>query len=654
MHRLAVVALTVALGASLSHAITIETDPPGARVWTSPYHDPAVVFEGTTPLALGAPAETVRLLVRLDGHFPVFAELTPGQDSLRLTLEPIPEDLSERLTIGERQEHPGVWLGLHAHAQSARRVYHNRLEKLASDRFWWSPDGRFIAWQRATYTGEGEAPAPGYAPIYFFDRLFIIDAQTAEPRQLAWANEGGEGWSFNPSWSHDGEYLMYELPWSRELHRSHLLAYRPADRTTRVMAADPDAEIWFSAFGPDGAIYYTKWFDDGRTQLCARGRDGERVLSSGHQYDGLTVSIDGELRWLDERGIMRLEGGEERVEVSNTPGDAAGSPPAPAGDFGLSLPREYDQETPGQRARLTVTGWSRDGQWLSLRGSQIDGDDPYRSEAVAVRADGSAVVRLSAGMPANRVHIRWGPGNRLAMVLAEGQAPSAPLWLMEAPDAGPRILAEEVQPTGFGWSPDGARLAVVTAGKLGHTRIALVDATTGALTPITDQGAWVSVDWHPSDPNLLGFAREHDLQGAGCGATSFGLMDTGGRILRETQEHYAHSGSAWFSADGLLRIGEDGVLVMAPSGEVGPSPLPIFAELSPDGAFVARSFYDDHIAIWQAGDIASARATDPRGPALCPWLEATREGAEPVRVIYPFGERIGGMLCPVNLRPGPP
>ena len=287
MHRLAAVALTVALAASLSHAITVETDPHGARVWTSARHDPAVTCHGTTPVTLEAPAEPLQLIVRLDGHFPVFAELTPAQESVRFTLEPIPEDLSERLTIGDRQEEPGLWLGLHAHADAARLIYHNRLEKVAADRFWWSPDGRWIAWQRATYTGEGEGPG---APIYYFDRLFIIDADTAQPRQLAWANEDGEGWEFNPTWSHDGEYLMYELPWSRELRRSHLLAYRPSDRTTRVMAADPDAEIWFSAFGPDGAVYYTKWFDDERTQLCVRDRAGERVLSSGRQYDGLTVS----------------------------------------------------------------------------------------------------------------------------------------------------------------------------------------------------------------------------------------------------------------------------------------------------------------------------------------------------------------------------
>jgi hypothetical protein len=350
------------------------------------------------------------------------------------------------------------------------------------------------------------------------------------------------------------------------------------------------------------------------------------VLFGGHEYNGLCVTPEGTLHWRDERGLMALVDGEEHLVTAweDAPTDM---------DFGprLSLPCG-GEEVEGASSRnhnLWLQGWSRDGRWLSV----LDG--AVEPTAWVVRADGSETVRIGEGLCGEAPLIRWGPGESLALLGHDRWDEPSRLWLMDSPHAEARLLFDGASYAGFGLSPDGSTIALVV-GEPPEARICLLQVATGELAPITSEGIWSSVDWHPAVPNLLGFSREHLYRGEGCGSATFGMMDTSGRVLVETQKRYPHCGCARWSSDGALHIAEDGCMVLARDGTTR-SALTNDWQLSPDGAVIAHA-HRDHIESWRAEDLIRLENR---------FRPETREGAdEPLRTIYPFGEWITGPLCP--------
>jgi TolB protein len=148
--------------------------------------------------------------------------------------------------------------------------------------------------------------------------------------------------------------------------------------------------------------------------------------------------------------------------------------------------------------------WSPDGGWLAFVSSR-EGDP----EIFRVRPDGTGLERLTAFHQEDTGPL-YSPVKEQVAFLSDRGGHDA-LYVMNAHGAaqrrvGPPGVARE--PT---WSPDGTRLAVVVRQATRQTRIAIVDAATGASTFITPGDAVNDMPtWSPDGRHLAFVSDRQD------------------------------------------------------------------------------------------------------------------------------------------------
>jgi WD40 repeat protein len=137
--------------------------------------------------------------------------------------------------------------------------------------------------------------------------------------------------------------------------------------------------------------------------------------------------------------------------------------------------------------------WSPDGTKIAF--VSFDGSN---ADIYLMSADGSSVKRLTDD-PAHEDQPAWSPdGHQIAFSSEGGGNPG--IYLMSPDGTGVTQLLEDPDPAnlGFAWSPDGAKMAVVSIRGPGNDRnVYVLDVATGELTAIGQPGAFYGPSWQP-------------------------------------------------------------------------------------------------------------------------------------------------------------
>ncbi len=292
--------------------IPVTTDPPGARVWLSLEHHPAVTSAGVGPLSVEVPeGKRLRVIARAPGYYPACAWLDGSSKAVSLSLTPFPADLNDLVTIGQRPGLPGPWIGPYGHPDQARRVVAGATPEEQWDEFTWSPDGRWVAWHRAALITT-EAGFHEYVM-----RLILLDPRTLERHELGRRQVGVGDYHFDNVWTADGEYLLISRPGDRGLPYERLFVYEPATGTERLLLADPEASCYFPAPLGDGRVAYMRVprasADEGEIWVCDWDGGDRHRLGLGDPLVPPAATLDGAVLWTGLRGLQVWTGGEAEV-----------------------------------------------------------------------------------------------------------------------------------------------------------------------------------------------------------------------------------------------------------------------------------------------------------------------------------------------------
>lgn len=619
----AIFALFLMLCPALHAAVTVTSDPPGASVSWSVSDQPQVHLAGGTPVSLPIPSGSPwTLCVRKDGYWPAWRNLTSADTGpVAVKLRPLTGDFGALACIDVAQ-------GRFGRVTSPDEAWNiPGFGDLAGSECRWSPDGRYAIWSRTLMgwsvglappgpTAAGTPmPPPGAGDGGDTSVLTLLEPFSRIARDLirfAYSSEF-RSYSFNVDWSPHGQYLLYSTQPESVFGDEIIRIARIADRKPYAVIAEKGVSLYMPAATGTGNIGYIR--DPGNT-----GRDGlqmwtcdwhgnnRRLLGPSGQANPCGT-VDGWLVWAHGDRVLAWKDGKTQEILKRKHAPILGMAAEPAGNrvlivLGSGLRENAFIWAPGMKTarrlpgvsgdlnwlpggrllaggsiidtsgrtlaalpprknpEFYLIGWSGDGRWLALADWQSGNGE---GGTWAVPLDGADPVSI---IP-EKVYPRsftWGPDARFAYV--EEQLPKAPpaLGVLVAayPGAPLQRLLPRLKVTYASWSPDGDRLACVI-GEPDHTRVAVVGYPGGAVTYLTDPGLWSSAVWHPTDPNRIAFSQEHD-HGAGCGSTSYGIMDAQGKMVLQSAQTFVHAGAPRWTPDGDLNIGEDWLQKLTASG----------------------------------------------------------------------------------------
>jgi len=682
-------------------AVQVTSEPAGAEAYWSAAGDPALHTAGPTPVAFEATgAWPLRVVVRLDGRYPVWRELdSPPTEPLHIELPPVEDDVHAVTALGWPYEGGrGPRVAALTDPRRGWRVATAEATHFVDD-LWWSPDARYAVWGRAYPSGDAELGEDEHS----ISVLTLLNVTQRRCRRLEWVCWGGSGYiRCNAAWTKDGEYLLHTVAGTpRDPERVDVLEVSTG--AARTLLSSPDTTYYLPAVAGDGRVAYVqqplnapddeaaevwtcRWDGTGRTRLGPWAGAGPCGTADGWL---LWSTDDGMVAWREgeKRQVLPAEAGPPRRVIPEPAGDRvlllcgdwpddfappdAPPPPEPtafiwSADHGAyQLPTTaYDIEwLPGGRllaehSILDLQGqvldrletpplhslgrpcWSPDGQRLAVQ-------DPSEGGLWAVPLDGSAPTEVVPEHYYAGEAFAWGPGGRLAVATSgPGAGRGAPqaLLVADGPGAPLRTLAGDLHPRSLSWSPDGSQIACVT-GALGEARIALVAYPSGEVRYITPNGLWDSALWHPTDAGRIAFSQQHDTFG-GCGATSYGIIAPDGTILAQSDQTLVHAGAPHWCLDGELAVGQSAAWRWSPTGV---SPRPRFSswlrcevwdevgEQWRDHSGECAWSGDGRVAVTAGTTIFVFAAADVRGDAG--ELHAVvRAPARPLQVLHPFGE----------------
>jgi dipeptidyl aminopeptidase/acylaminoacyl peptidase len=303
--------------------------------------------------------------------------------------------------------------------------------------------------------------------------LWLIDLRTpgSAPRQLTHADAS----SSDPAWSPSGDAIYY-------MNASQVWRM-PAAGGTATKVTDLPVDVDNFRLSPKGEriAFSAAVYRDCADLACSATRLAEKAKqkSTGQVYDRLFVRHWD--TWNDQRNNV----------LYSAPLDAAGKAGAP-----VALSATLDGDVPSKPfGDADEYHFSPDGQTVVFAARIAGKTESWSTnfDVYAVPAAGGAPKNLSAENPAWDSKPIYSPDGRtlayLAMKRPGFEADRFGLVLMDVATGKKRALAASWDRSiaDYRWAPDGKAL-LATADDVGQHRLFSIDADSGKVTALTDQG----------------------------------------------------------------------------------------------------------------------------------------------------------------------
>jgi Tol biopolymer transport system component len=308
----------------------------------------------------------------------------------------------------------------------------------------WSPDGNQILY------GIPSAGVTPYSAGVGARGLWAADVQTGETRQITTA------YAFEPRMSPDGGRVAYWALGGEGAPNAQRDVWTVrADGSEPLRVTNDEAVDWSPVWSPDGAYLYFASDRDGTMKVWRIAIDQVTGVTAGEPElvtndggadirGGLSITAEGTLTYADRNERRTL------FRVGLDPAAGTVTTPAPISD-------------PSTLSPSGTTG-SPDGQWVAFTRGTVGQEDIF-----VMRADGSELRPLTDDAYRDRVPT-WSPdGTRIAFrsdrPLPDGTRPYR--WYRINRDGSDLRPLAEVGATALRWSPDGLRLALHSNGAIG-------------------------------------------------------------------------------------------------------------------------------------------------------------------------------------------
>jgi TolB protein len=460
--------------------------------------------------------------------------------------------------------------------------------------------------------------------------IFVLDLASGELRNVT-NHPGGD---FRPAWSNDGQWLAFTS--DRDSARPRATLQEGYTTEVYLMRADGSRVRRLSHY--DGAAGTPAWTPEDQSIVfyAAEAREAAR-LGSRAASGGTTQIIEFEL----ESGVSisrTFEGGAKHFPQYRAGElayyDSSGEGRLRFGDGGASPAGEYRSPN-----------WSPDGTRVVFHRDTRREWPPF--QRVASPDPQFSLIRTGT-------FARFSPdGRRVAMSDSAHGLARHDIVLIGADGSSRERLLDDSEHSAIGpaWSSDGTRIAFGLARSFpsgdasGPTRLALLDAASGAVTALTDDGENAELpSWSPDGTRIV-FRKGTDA------AASLHVLDVETRAAYPLLQDFGNVQSPAWSPDGNVVLftsdqgGDDDLytidlvsrqierLTNTQGGDGHGS-------WSPDGEWIAfvsmRGGYQDEAALnlgqWQAaGDLYVMRSngTEIRMLTENPFEEATPGWAPP-------------------------
>jgi len=365
---------------------------------------------------------------------------------------------------------------------------------------------------------------------------------------------------------------------------------------------------------------------DGRSRFAAWAPDGRTVLVNRW---GAVAGVGATRQALSELWAVDLRSGNATGLSENAvqPAYAADGQRLAylsfAGD-GRWQVRVLDLGS-GQEHAWSTADWRTPPSWIGGRLAFARAGKVWLSSA----AQGDGAPPASAGLLAIPA------GARVRLSAQGGVAWSAGVQLWAAPHPGetPRPLVAEGQVLDFAWSPDGRRLAYVTASEGLSSALWVADVSGESAPRCLAQGeaeVWSAPSWSP-DGQRLAFSRA-PLGAETASASDVWLVDADGEALRPLLRNRLEESSPAWSPDGrYLAFNRAGDVWVMDVTRLSAAPATT-AEPLPTAPDCLQSTCSDFPSYLVDSDGSTRPSPSTRARVLTPLAQQTPPGA--IRVIH--------------------
>jgi dipeptidyl aminopeptidase/acylaminoacyl peptidase len=403
-----------------------------------------------------------------------------------------------------------------------------------------SPDGSRIVY---TVRSTDMAKNKGHTDLYLVD----LRAANATPVRLT----ADAASSLDPEWSAAGDavYFLSARSGSSQVWRLPLAADGKAGDAVRVSDLPLDVDAFRVAPQGDRILLGLSVFRDCPDLACTKSRldAREKDKASGKLYDRLFVRHWD--TWADGRNAVLysapLTGGKVAGEPVSLSGSLDGDVPSkPFGDRD-----EFRFSPDGRTVVFSVRIAGKTEAWST-------NFDLYTVPA----AGGAAPRNLTPGNPAWDAKGVFSPDGKtlayLAMTRPGFEADRYHIVLLDLTTGISRHLAEDWDrsPGGIQWTADG-KMLVADAEDLGQHRLFAIDAASGKVTPLTDQGSIGAFD-------VRGNTVAYTQANLASGAELFALKLGAGQPVQLTHQNAARLADVrWGEYEQFTFKGANGDLV---------------------------------------------------------------------------------------------
>ncbi len=307
--------------------------------------------------------------------------------------------------------------------------------------------------------------------------------------------EGLAGNPLSPSWSPDGEYIVFSLDDPGQPNHNQLYVAAADGSGSTKLVDQPGASDFLPQWSPDGSqiLFCSRSADGSGTNVFVVAPDGTGLTQLTHDHASLCQAV-----WSPDSGQIALISDREdnqsgRLYVMNADG--------------TNLHLAADVNNSGNPA------WSPDGSTLVFSGLDRGGSG---TSMYSTRPDGQGFIQVIKN-PAFEAGMQWSPDGKKIIYQA-----SSNLYMINPDGSGQvQVLPEQTGMGGEAWSPDGSWIAF-HANPAGDSQIFVVTMDGATLLYYDHPGLQDLFPlWAPDGRKLLFYSHHDHMEDGALLLTTF-------------------------------------------------------------------------------------------------------------------------------------